>query len=114
MAASPAPQQTLAQSLLAQLRNSAHLFVAGSAVMLVALMIIPISPILLDLLLTINITLALTVMLTTLYIENAVAFSVFPTLVLLVTLFRLSLNITATRSILLHGYAGRMIEAFGN
>ena len=87
---------------------------AAASVILIALMIIPISPILLDLLLTINITLALTVMLTTLYIENAVAFSVFPTLVLLVTLFRLSLNITATRSILLHGYAGRMIEAFGN
>ena len=68
----------------------------------------------LDLLLTINITLALVIMLTTLYIENALAFSVFPTLLLIITLFRLSLNVTATRSILLHGYAGRMIEAFGN
>ena len=61
-----------------------------------------------------NIALALVIMLTTLYTENALAFSVFPTLILIVTLFRLSLNISATRSILLHGYAGQVIEAFGN
>jgi len=45
---------------------------------------------------------------------NALAFSVFPTLLLVITLFRLSLNVTGTRSILLHGYAGQVIEAFGN
>jgi flagellar biosynthesis protein FlhA len=102
------------QTFLNRIRGSGHLWVAAGSVMLIALMIIPISPILLDLLLTINITIALTIMLTTLYIENALAFSVFPTLLLIITLFRLSLNVTATRSILLHGYAGRMIEAFGN
>jgi flagellar biosynthesis protein FlhA len=113
MAASNA-QGRPALSFVDRLKGSGHLWVAGAAVMLIALMIIPISPILLDLLLTINITLALIIMLTTLYIENALAFSVFPTLLLIITLFRLSLNVTATRSILLHGYAGRMIEAFGN
>src|SRR5579863_7042862 len=101
-------------TFLDRVRGSGHLWVAAGSVMLIALMIIPISPILLDFLLTINITLALTIMLTTLYIENALSFSVFPTLLLIITLFRLSLNVTATRSILLHGYAGRMIEAFGN
>ncbi|MGD0476362.1 MAG: flagellar biosynthesis protein FlhA, partial [Candidatus Velthaea sp.] len=68
----------------------------------------------LDLLLSVNISLALVILLTTLYTENALAFSVFPTLLLIITLFRLSLNITGTRSILLHGYAGEIIESFGN
>src|SRR4030088_1920232 len=77
-------------------------------------MIVPVPPWILDMLLSVNITLALVIMLVTLYTENALAFSVFPTLLLIVTLFRLSLNITATRSILLHGYGGQVIEAFGN
>jgi len=77
-------------------------------------MIVPVPPWVLDLLLSTNITLALIILLVTLYTENALAFSVFPTLLLIVTLFRLSLNITGTRSILLHGYAGQVIEAFGN
>jgi flagellar biosynthesis protein FlhA len=77
-------------------------------------MIVPVPPWVLDLLLSMNITLALVILLVTLYTENALAFSVFPTLLLIVTLFRLSLNITGTRSILLHGYAGQVIEAFGN
>jgi flagellar biosynthesis protein FlhA len=77
-------------------------------------MIVPIPPWLLDLLLSVNISLALVILLTTLYTENALAFSVFPTMLLIITLFRLSLNITGTRSILLHGYAGEVIEAFGN
>ena len=77
-------------------------------------MIIPIPTWLLDLLLIMNISLALVILLTTLYTENALAFSVFPTLLLIITLFRLSLNITGTRLILLHGYAGDVIQAFGN
>jgi flagellar biosynthesis protein FlhA len=82
--------------------------------MIVVLMIIPVPTWMLDLLLSINISTALVILLTTLYTENALAFSVFPTLLLIVTLFRLSLNITGTRLILLHGYAGQIIEAFGN
>jgi flagellar biosynthesis protein FlhA len=88
--------------------------VAAASVLLVVLMIVPVPPWVLDLLLSVNITLALVILLVTLYTENALAFSVFPTLLLIVTLFRLSLNITGTRSILLHGYAGQVIEAFGN
>ena len=82
--------------------------------LLVILMIVPVAPWVLDLLLSVNISLALVILLTTLYTENALAFSVFPTLLLIITLFRLSLNITGTRSILLHGYAGEVIESFGN
>jgi flagellar biosynthesis protein FlhA len=82
--------------------------------MLVILMIVPIPSVLLDLLLTLNIAAALLVIGVSLYAENALAFSVFPTLLLIITLFRLSLNITATRQILLHGYAGEVIQFFGN
>jgi len=82
--------------------------------MLVVLMIIPVPPWILDALLSVNISMALVILLVTLYTENALSFSVFPTLLLIITLFRLSLNITATRSILLHAYGGAIIEAFGN
>ncbi len=107
-----APMQgggTLAQ----RLGSAAPMLVAGASVMLVLLMIVPIPPVLLDFLLTINIIVALVIIGTALYTENALAFSAFPTLLLIITLFRLSLNITATRSILLHGYAGEVINFFG-
>jgi flagellar biosynthesis protein FlhA len=97
-----------------RIAGSAQIWVAVASVLLVILMIVPVSPWVLDLLLSVNISLALVILLTTLYTENALAFSVFPTLLLIVTLFRLSLNITGTRSILLHGYAGEVIESFGN
>jgi flagellar biosynthesis protein FlhA len=101
-------------SLLDRLGSTSHAWVAAASVVLVVLMIVPVPPWVLDLLLSVNITLALVILLVTLYTENALAFSVFPTLLLIVTLFRLSLNITGTRSILLHGYAGQVIESFGN
>src|SRR5579875_1418404 len=99
-----AQQQPAQQSFLGRLGATAPIWVAGASVMLVILMIVPIPPVLLDLLLTINIAIALLIIGVALYAENALQFSVFPTLLLIVTLFRLSLNVTATRSILLHGY----------
>ena len=53
-------------------------------------------------------------MVTTLYVKKALEFSVFPTLLLITTLFRLAINISVTRLILLHGDAGHVVEAFGN
>ncbi len=100
--------------LLDRLASTAHLWVAAASVMLVVLMIIPVPPWILDALLSVNISMALVILLVSLYTENALSFSVFPTLLLIITLFRLSLNITATRSILLHAYGGQIIEAFGN
>jgi flagellar biosynthesis protein FlhA len=97
-----------------RLASTSHVWVAAASVLLVVLMIVPVAPWVLDVLLSTNIALALVILLVTLYTENALAFSVFPTLLLIITLFRLSLNITGTRSILLHGYAGQVIEAFGN
>src|SRR5579872_3451355 len=100
--------------LARRLSAGAPVFVAGASVMLVILMIVPIPSVLLDFLLSMNIMVALLIIGVSLYAENALAFSVFPTLLLIVTLFRLSLNITATRQILLHGYAGEVINFFGN
>jgi flagellar biosynthesis protein FlhA len=109
MAVGQAPAQTVMQRIGA----TAPIFVAGASVMLVILMIVPIPAVLLDALLSINIGMALLIIGVSLYAENALAFSVFPTLLLIITLFRLSLNITATRQILLHGYAGEVINFFG-
>ncbi len=98
---------------LQRLASFTPILIAGAAVMLVVLMIVPIPAWLLDILLSFNIAVALMIIATTLYTENALAFSAFPTLLLIITLFRLSLNITATRAILLHGYAGEVINFFG-
>ena len=112
MASAP-PAGVTGTSLPQRLAASAPVLVAGASVMLVLLMIVPIPTWLLDILLTCNIVLALIIIGTALYTENALAFSAFPTLLLIVTLFRLSLNITATRAILLTGYAGEVINFFG-
>src|SRR5437762_2361810 len=86
---------------------------------IVLVMIAPIPPFLLDLLISANIMLSVVVLLVSLYIRRAVEFNVFPTVLLLLTLFRLALNISSSRSILLNGAvgtsaAGDVIEAFGN
>jgi flagellar biosynthesis protein FlhA len=84
----------------------------------VLLMIVPLPPILLDLLLSIDIGLAVVLLLTAIYVKSPVEFSVFPSLLLLLTMIRLSLNIASTRLVLLHGgdgteAAGSVIQAFG-
>lgn len=80
----------------------------------ILLMILPISPFLLDGLLATSIALALLVLLVILYVREPSDFTGFPTLLLFITLYRLSLNIASTRLILLDGYAGHIIQAFGN
>jgi flagellar biosynthesis protein FlhA len=77
-------------------------------------MIIPIPTFLLDLLLALNITLAVVILMVAMYTEQVLAFSVFPGLLLVVTLFRLSLNVASTRLILGEAYAGTIIQAFGS
>ncbi len=80
----------------------------------VLLLILPVPPVVLDLLLTLSIAISLLVLLVILYVEEPADFSGFPTLLLFITLFRLALNVASTRLILLDGYAGHIIEAFGN
>lgn len=93
------------------LNNVASLFV----LLVIALIIIPVPPFLLDMMLILNITLSLVVLLLTMYIKNALQFSVFPSVLLVATLFRLALNVSATRLILTNGgSAGNVISTFGN
>jgi flagellar biosynthesis protein FlhA len=80
----------------------------------VMLLVVPVPPIFLDLFLAISIALSLLILLVILYLEDASDFTGFPTLLLCITLFRLALNVASTRLILLDGYAGHIIEAFGN
>jgi len=99
-------------------RNAAEWLVPVAAVTLVFVMLIPVPAILLDMLLALSITVGVLVLLSSLYILRPVQFSVFPTLLLLLTLFRISLNIASSRRILLHGNegmsaAGSVIQAFG-
>lgn len=80
----------------------------------VLLLILPIPPFMLDGFLALSIGLSLLMLLVILYVKQPADFTGFPTLLLFVTLFRLSLNVASTRLILLDGYAGHIIEAFGN
>jgi flagellar biosynthesis protein FlhA len=90
------------------------LAVALLAIMVVVMMVIPLPTWLLDMLLSFNITISLLILLISMNMEKPLDFSIFPSLLLLTTILRLSLNISSTRLILLNGFAGRVIEAFGN
>ena len=87
--------------------------------MILGMMILPLPPFLLDLLFTFNIALAMIVLMVSLYTVRPLEFAVFPTVLLLTTLLRLSLNVASTRVVLLNGHtgpdaAGKVIEAFGH
>jgi flagellar biosynthesis protein FlhA len=79
----------------------------------VLLLILPVPTVLLDMLLALSVALALLTMLVILYVRDPADFTGFPSLLLFITLFRLALNVASTRLILLDGYAGHIIEAFG-
>jgi len=96
------------------LSRYSDVMVAGAAVMVVGMMILPLPHWMLDLLLCGNIALALSILLVTMYTSQPLEFSSFPSLLLMTTLFRLALNISATRLILLHASAGAVISAFGS
>ena len=80
----------------------------------VIFLIIPIPTLLLDFLILLNISLALIILFTALFSKEALQMSAFPTILLMTTLFRLSLNVGSTRNILLNGYAGNVVATFGN
>ncbi|MGH9528176.1 MAG: FHIPEP family type III secretion protein, partial [Terriglobales bacterium] len=103
---------------LAGLKAKTEWIVPAAAVGLVFVMLVPLPAGLLDVLLAFSITASVLVLLSAIYVLKPVQFSVFPSLLLLLTLFRLSLNLSSSRLILLHGNtgpgaAGRVIEAFG-
>jgi len=91
----------------------AEIAVALVVVMILALIIVPLPPVLLDLFLAASIGSSLVVLLVALYTTNPLDFSSFPALLLLLTLFRIGLNVSSTRLILTEAHAGKVIEAFG-
>src|ERR1700723_1480176 len=104
--------------IVALLRKSGEWIAPIAAVSMVFVMLVPLPSFVLDLLLTVSITASVLVLLTAIQVLRPVEFSVFPSLILLLTLMRLSLDLASTRRILLHGSegtsaAGKVIEAFG-
>ena len=91
-----------------------NILAAAMMIGVLVLMVIPVPTQVVDVLLTFNIAFAMTVFLVTIYLKRPMDFSVFPSLLLMVTLFRLALNVASTRLILSNGDAGAVIEAFGN
>ncbi len=96
------------------LLKHSDILLAFGLILMLGLMLIPLPPTILDFLLSLNITLAVLVLIVSLYIQSPLDISVFPGLLLVTTLFRLGLNISSTRLILIDGYAGKVIESFGS
>ena len=111
--------KTVASVLESQIGNGSDLAVPLAVLGIVLAMITPLPSFLLDFLISGNITISVIVLMVSMSIRRPVDFSIFPTALLLLTLFRLALNISSSRLILLHGSqgtqaAGQIIEAFGN
>jgi flagellar biosynthesis protein FlhA len=109
-----APANKSGKSNMARLFKNGDVLLIGGMFGTSMLMILPVHPMLLDCFLATSIALSLLIMLSILYVKEPAEFTGFPTLLLFVTLFRLALNIASTRLILLDGYAGHIIETFGN
>ncbi|MCU7494803.1 MAG: flagellar biosynthesis protein FlhA [Ignavibacteria bacterium] len=93
--------------------KNSDIMLAFGLIMILGLMIVPLPAFILDFLLAVSITFAVLILIVSLYIQSPTDISVFPGLLLVLTLFRLSLNISSTRLVLLEGYAGKVIESFG-
>ncbi|HWH13401.1 MAG TPA: flagellar biosynthesis protein FlhA [Miltoncostaeaceae bacterium] len=111
--AAAAPAVPATGGILGRVTGYGDVAIAMVIVGIVVMMIIPMPKWLLDVALTLNISMALAIVLATIYTTEPLQFSIFPSLLLMATLFRLALNISGTRLILLHGDAGDVIEAFG-
>ncbi|NLB89429.1 MAG: flagellar biosynthesis protein FlhA [Syntrophomonadaceae bacterium] len=96
-----------------KLLEKSDILLAVIVITIVLMMIIPLKPALIDVLLTFNISFALIILMVAMFNKDALEFSIFPSLLLIMTLFRLALNVSTTRLILLNAEAGQVIEAFG-
>lgn len=106
-------EQAVSLERSSPLMRNQDIALAVCVVSILAVLVIPIPTWLLDVLLSVNISVAIVVMLSTIYLRNPVDFEVFPSLLLMLTLFRLSLNVASTRLILSQANAGAVIDAFG-
>ncbi len=101
-------------SYITRLLGRADLVFTAGLFGTVLLLVLPMPPFIIDMLLALNIGLSLLVLLAIVYVKDPPEFSAFPTMLLALTLFRLALNISSTRQILIKGYAGHIIDAFGH
>jgi flagellar biosynthesis protein FlhA len=101
-------------SLVVRILQRADLLFTFGLFGTVLLLVLPVPPFMLDILLSLNIGLSLLVLLAIIYVKDPPEFSGFPTILLTLTLFRLALNISSTRQILINGYAGEIINGFGH
>jgi flagellar biosynthesis protein FlhA len=99
---------------LQRLLRSKDMVMAFTLVGIVALMLIPLPAVMIDLLIALMVAISIGIILMTMYIHQPLEFSVFPTVLLLITLLRLGINISVSRSLLLNGEAGKVVETFGN
>jgi flagellar biosynthesis protein FlhA len=100
-------------STVKRLLRHTDLLAAVAVVCVVTMLVVPLPPALLDLLITLNISAALTIVVATMYLGKALDFASFPSLLLLTTMFRLAINVSVTRLILTTGDAGSVVKSFG-
>ena len=103
-----------ANKLVGLVNKSSDIILAGFIIMIIGMIIIPVPPTVIDIMIAINMSAAICLLMVALYIQKAVHLSIFPSILLITTLFRLGIEIAATRQILLHANAGHIIFAFGN
>mgnify|MGYP005839167861 CR=1 FL=1 len=96
------------------LRSGSDLIIIILMILIIGVMVIPVPTWILDILLSLNIGISVCILISSFHLRRSVNISTFPSILLLTTLLRISLNISTTRLILLDGYAGRVINAFGN
>jgi flagellar biosynthesis protein FlhA len=103
----------MSEQTIRRLMKHTDLVAAVAVVVVVTMLIIPLPSILLDFFITINISVALSVVVATMYLKKGLDFSAFPSLLLLTTMFRLAINVSVTRLILTKGSAGSVVHDFG-
>jgi len=99
---------------LRSLFSLSDFMVAGVLIVIIALMLVPLPPFVLDILLTMNIAFSLVILLVAMYLKEPLEMASFPSVLLIITVLRLSLNIASSRLLLTNAYAGQVIAAFGN
>src|SRR5271167_4521217 len=102
------------ERLLRIIGGSSDVILAFFVITIIMMIILPVTPLFLDNLIAVNMTVSIALMMVALYIPKAVNLSMFPSLLLITTLFRLGIEISATKQILLYAFAGHIIQTFGN
>ncbi|MDN3509129.1 MAG: type III secretion system export apparatus subunit SctV [Candidatus Neptunochlamydia sp.] len=104
----------VSSKFLGVISRSSDVILAAFVITIIGMIIIPVPPTVIDIMIAVNMSVSICLLMIALYIQKAVHLSIFPSILLITTLFRLGIEIAATRQILLHADAGHIIFAFGN